>query len=489
MSFLYPDIPYEGLSWPITQHAGVITPAVLLGLLEACSLCSGKPVDSGAINSYLISKGLLTANVRSDSQRPDAWRDYQQILSELGLIYSTKVVPNIFLTPVATAYIDGSITYDELITLQVLKYQYPNGHKTQVSKSFRESLDDKADYYTSFTQIQYENGILIRPAVAIYKILFGLIKSGEKNILSIDEMQCYVVRCLRMEDIPFCIAAIKDLRHGGCSLVPLPRARRNMADWIKILNNTPLFQMTAKADAIMLSSYSLENADAILGICDELSEPASFWLPTVGKFKLDWFAFYGNIDVSINLIPQESDTYNLALDDEMPIATAISPDSREICLHPFVPIDTDSIDATSKDIISTYDYGKTQRGRNLHNSMINMIANKCISHGASIAVDPKTVDLYIVHNNNEFLIEVKSITPKNFIARLRYAIGQIHQYDFLMPVNSANNRKLALAFTAGIPETSWSIPFITEHLNMGLITLDNGALRTYGSPILEGLVS
>ena len=103
---MYPNIPYDGLSWPITQHAGVLSEDSLKGLLEACLQCRGETVDPKKINSYLVENGILTANVRADSNQIDAWRDYQQILSEFGLLYSTRLSKVIRLTPVAMAYLN-----------------------------------------------------------------------------------------------------------------------------------------------------------------------------------------------------------------------------------------------------------------------------------------------------------------------------------------------------------------------------------------------
>ena len=59
---MYPNIPYEGLSWPITQHAGVLKAEVFDGLLNACLLCKGETIDAEKINGYLVDNGILTAN-------------------------------------------------------------------------------------------------------------------------------------------------------------------------------------------------------------------------------------------------------------------------------------------------------------------------------------------------------------------------------------------------------------------------------------------
>ena len=150
---MYPNIPYNGLSWPITQHSGIISEDVVRGLISACLDLNGKPVDVNAINNYLVSHGIVTDNFRSDSMQVDAWRDYQQILSEFGLIYSTKICNRIMLTPVAIAFADGDISYKELITLQLLRYQYPNGHKSQISRSLKSSYEQAGSAFSAFRHI------------------------------------------------------------------------------------------------------------------------------------------------------------------------------------------------------------------------------------------------------------------------------------------------------------------------------------------------
>lgn len=476
---MYPDIPYDGLSWPITQHAGVISADVLNGLLSACSTYSGKTIDDAEINADLARRGILTANIRADSEQADAWRDYQQILSELGLIFSTSISQELMLTPVAVAYIDGSITYEELLTLQLLRYQYPNGHKTQISPSLRDSFPAGTFNYKSVAHLQAMNGIRIRPAVVVWRVLYSLLEKGETPALTVDEMQSYVVRCLTNDDSDFCVHAIIDYRRLGKSLAKLPRARRNSQDWLKLLGHTPLFDY--QHGQLFLSKYSIENASDIIQICETLSEPDSFWMPIGDDFKWDWFAIYGNINLGIDLIPdmtpvQEVSDSNTDEDNDI-----ISPAKRRVELQPFSTIKSGKDYAKRKSVVSIYDYQKTQTGKKLHDSMVNLIAQKCISKGATVCADSKTIDLFARYQNREYLFEVKSITPSNFIARLRYAIGQVHQYNYLLPRQGQITRRLALAFTAEIPANSWTIPFVTTYLRMDLIMLKASALQVYSN--------
>lgn len=302
---MYPNIPYEGLSWPITQHAGVLKAEVFDGLLNACLLCKGEIIDSEKINVYLVNNRILTANIRADSNQVDAWRDYQQILSEFGLIYSTKLSKVLTLTPIAMAYLNKILSYSELITLQLLRYQYPNGHKSQLSPSLMQSYGENFNY-ESFTELQAHYNIQLRPAALIWKILYKLSESGEQPILSLDEMQRYAVRCTVMSDYSPCAESIIDSRHDGRQLQPLTRARRNMADWIKLLSQTLLFNVSGDGNTIALSTYSIKERKAVDYVCSRLSNPDSFWKHKEDNFKQDWFDFYGDYDNSIEYILKEN---------------------------------------------------------------------------------------------------------------------------------------------------------------------------------------
>lgn len=302
---MYPNIPYEGLSWPITQHAGVLKAEVFDGLLNACLLCKGETVDVEKINGYLVNNGILTANVRADSNQVDAWRDYQQILSEFGLIYSTRISKVLTLTPIAMAYLNHSLTYEELITLQLLRYQYPNGHKSQLSPSLMQSYGDGFSY-ESFTELQAHYNIQVRPAALVWKILYKLWESGEQPILSLDEMQCYAVRCTVMSDYLPCAESIKESRHDGPQFQSLGRARRNMADWMKLLSQTLLFNVSGDGNTLALSTYSIKERKAVDYVCNRLSDPSSFWEYKEDNYKQDWFDFYGDYDNSIEYILKES---------------------------------------------------------------------------------------------------------------------------------------------------------------------------------------
>ena len=485
---MYPNVPYDGYTWPITQHAGILNKEVLTGLINACIPLNGKAVDSDAINEYIISRGLVTENLRSDSNKIEAWRDYQQILSEFGLIYSTKISDKIILTPIAVAFADGLMTYEELITLQALKYQYPNGHKTDISSSLRSTLNESIVGFTSLTELLSLYHIKVRPAVVIWNVLYELYKNTGNRSITVDELQTFVIRCTSHNDIPYCVSNIISFRASGeTDIQPLTRARRNMQDWCKVLSQTPLFSLTGTRQKpyLTLTNYSIENAESIWEICNQLSEDTSFWsMPSLDKteYKYNWFAFYGNMNTENQFIPCSNDEVspenlsndhvtNVSDDEHSPMPTH----HNGVTLRPFETINFPR-NPNHRMVISEYDYNKSRVGSLLHDSMVNLIAYECTSKGANVYVDPRTVDVFIVYKDHEFIVEVKSITPSNFIARLRTAIGQVHQYNYLLESRTNTPRRLGLAFTANVPSKSWQVPFVRDYLNMDMLCLDSGQL-------------
>jgi hypothetical protein len=113
--------------------------------------------------------------------------------------------------------------------------------------------------------------------------------------------------------------------------------------------------------------------------------------------------------------------------------------------------------------------------------MVLLIAQTCRSKGAAVYEDPSSVDLLVEHHQQEFLIEVKSVTPRNFISRLRYALGQVLHYDFLRREENSLPRRKVIAFAAQIPTTSWSIEFLNGHLDMDMLSLEAGHIKVHSS--------
>jgi hypothetical protein len=112
---------------------GRVTADHLYNTLFAANTYARSNDPASEINAYLIANEQWTANVRKDSGQPEGWRDYQQVVSELALIYSVRLTPQITLTPLGLTILDRSMGFTEVMTIQALRFQYPNGHHVGIS--------------------------------------------------------------------------------------------------------------------------------------------------------------------------------------------------------------------------------------------------------------------------------------------------------------------------------------------------------------------
>ena len=434
------------------------------------------------INSYLIANGLWTANVRTDSGQPDAWRDYQQALSELGLMYSQEVLPIITPTPLGLALLDRSMGFSEIMTLQALRMQYPNGHHVMIMAAQRAELAGTAyANVRSFADLHARAGVMIRPAVVVWRVLRRLTELGSAPELTVTEFESYLMRCSTNADFAACAAAIDAARRGGATLSRLgSRQRRNAQDWIKFLALTSIFSVTdGRQPVLSLSGFGAQHVAELDEICTALENPTTFWQPgaALPADRLRWYSQYGGVDLAVPELPGvepgalEEDDLRGAFEDGVT--------GGKIELRAFEGIQLPAPPTAGHTIQSVYRAELSNSAHRLHDQMVLLIAETCRAKGAAVFEDPASVDLLVQHEQREFIVEVKSVTPRNFIARLRYALGQVLHYDYLRAPVSQLPRRKVIAFAAQIPATSWSVGFLNGYLDMDLLTLEAGALRIH----------
>ena len=136
-------------------------------------------------------------------------------------------------------------------------------------------------------------------------------------------------------------------------------------------------------------------------------------------------------------------------------------------------------------IESVYSAEVTDRAHRLHDQMVLLIAHVCRGKGADVYEDPQSVDLLVIFRNTDFIIEVKTVTPANFVARVRYAMGQVLHYDYLRSIQSLAPRQKVVALAAQLPPDSWAVPFFNTHLDTDLLSLQQGILRTDAASALS----
>lgn len=467
----------------MNHHMGVVNPSKLKESLLAAAVLRNSPDPKSAITEYLVLKNVFTSNIRSDTGEPNTWRDYQQILSQLGLIYSTEVLAKITPTPLGMAFLDELLTFDEVITMQALRCQYPNGHNTVISKDLRKTLvGTTLETTRNLPDLQQNCGVQLRPGVLVWQVIRTLANSGELAEVTIDEIQSYLMRCATHADTDRCVTTMVEARHGGLVYPKMTRGRRDAQEWINLLLLTPIFHgKKGRGAKVSISDAGMDNVEAIDSICSDLSAPSSFWnLGSLSRMDRQvWYDFIGSVSLdtpAISLDATLPTQYTSAIEDKNE-----SPNARQIILRDFSANNlvslSDEQDDNDNTITSTYDAGLANSKHQLHDLMVIHIAKTCKSKGALIYDDPNTVDLLIDFDDAEYIVEVKSVTPRNFAIRLRYALGQVLHYDYLRSLQTQKQRRKVIAFAAQVSSSSWSIPFLNNHLDVDILSIDGQKIR------------
>lgn len=483
---MYPANLYPGYSWSMTQHMGIVNEKFLYDFLNAAVILRDVDDPPQRINEYLIANKVLPANVRRDTGQPDIWRDYQQILAELGLMYPNKYRRRITPTPIGVAFLDKELTFSDLMTLQTFRYQYPNGYKSVISDDLHNSLSGTPfSQYKTLTELQWGIGVCIRPAVLIWRVLHLLKEKIEAAYLTKDEIRRYLMRCIVHEDTGKCAEALVDARNGKESLDPIGR-QRNAEEWIHSLVATPYF-IEVREGVVGLSSLSIEREREFDEILANLERSSTFWQPKSfdSADLLSWHDYFGALDLGTPLIPllsgelpdseKESVEELKNLDDLRLIGRpegsinlreygfTISPSRRRTSIPEKLTIDI------------SYDAELLASADRTHESMVRLIAETCRRKGARVMEDPSSVDLLVEYQQNEFIVEVKSVTPQNFIEQLRYAIGQVSHYGYLRSQQSALPCRKVIALAAASPG-DWCVSFLNEYLGFDLLSLSGREL-------------
>lgn len=474
---MYPALPYPGYKWSMNQHMGVATERNIYQIAWAAEAFRQTNDPVAYINNYLIVHKIFTKNIRKDSGQSDIWRDYQQVPNELGLLISTKKQKLIKLTPLGLAFIETAISYDELITLQSLRYQYPNGYKSVISTNLRQQLaGTKFSGIETLTELQALTGVKIRPAVLVWQILRDLAARRQRADLSLQEIQEFLLPCIKHSDTPKVTAAILNARKKTTVQNKKFTRIRSMQEWLRFLSATPLFVVKNKS-AISITDFGNSIALDIDAICQRLINDSTFWMPEADTTKNaeSWYSEFGTIDLSINLVPRENDS-------TAEIVPALDDDDRgtgnaelqSVNLRPFNRnnlVNETEDDPSSGLINASYEASLTKDQHILHDRMVLLIAEICQKNGGTVFDDPQSLDLLVNFKNYEFIVEVKSISPRNFVQRLRLALGQLLHYDYLRSLESQTPRRKVIALAARVSDNFWAIPFLNSHLDVDLLSL------------------
>lgn len=442
-------LPYPGHTWSFTQHAVAIDPETLYVLLKCASPFVGHGGDYGAkITQLLVQEEVLTPNLRDG--REDAWRDYQQVLPELGLIYSTLQTRELTFTDAGNMYLAGEVGFTELIGIQALNYQYPNGQKWVIQRRTRELLEaEHRAVPTTMIELQSSHGILLKPGVLILRILLELLSLEDDPYLTASECQAYLIPCRTNDEWPIALKEIIAGRAKNAIVDGVNReSRRNIQDWFKFLKKTGLFE-SADTNTIRLTARAKQNVAELNEVCAEHENPATFWIPTTftAEERLTWFDWFGRLSFeSQKLLETENfddqyieENYIGGLeeedDDQIVVGAKIGLDLRPVDFERLArdpdfsfPDDVDLNEVLEKLKKGAY---KKHAKTVLHDQIVKELAEHLQKQGATVMEDPGSIDLHAQWPTGEqAILEIKTATRRNLQDRIRRAIGQVEEYAY-----------------------------------------------------------
>lgn len=461
---------------------GRINPKEIFFLLSAAYEFGQHSDYRTLVNQFLVSQEVFTPNIRSDSGKVDAWRDYQQILPELGLIYSTRYIRKPQLTTIGLMYIDSIVGYSELFSTQILGYQYPNGHKTDISPAIKKELSQTGIAIPS-NRIELDTSfdILVKPGVLILQILIELYRQGITPTISTQECLLALIPTKNNNQWQESYHNLIQLRQEGISSSQVDKRKlRDVQEWFQFMGQSDF--VIKQGNQISLSPSALERISSIQNILDFHTEPRSFWIPVSSDKRanaLNWYSFYGNPNLEYQWsTPDELRTQNYVAEnfpDTQPIEQMDSPSvdigTRDISLRSFSSRIPQNIDITPEVDISKIIQGRN-RLRNktrLHQEILEVLAKKLNDLSYNLADDPNSVDLLAEKDGIETIFEVKTINSKNFIPRIRLGIGQLSEYRYRRQIQTEARPNSILVISNIVELPSWTSDYLSSDIKMGLI--------------------
>lgn len=478
-------LPYPGFSWSMTQHIGPATQQeAMYTLLQAAHIFRDDPTYQNRITEFLIQQKLLTPDVRRDAGRPQLWRDYQQVLPELGLIVSTRFTDRIVITPAGLMWLDGIIGYSELVTTQCLRYQYPNGHKQDISYALKNALDSsKISVPETRTELDANFGVLIKPAVLILRILLQLVESGDSNPrLEPRECLAALVPVRKNKDWQVGLNELTNIRKNGLPNVD-SRGLRHIQEWFRLLSVSDIFDLSRTG--LGLTPVATKNFRMLRDFCAYHEDPATFWVAPTGNRRdiaWSWFSYYGNPDIQSQwLIPEDQKDLGY-LEENYPGGVEEPEEWEEtgktfewssgINLQPFKEKIPSALPRPGKIDAKRMARGqlKRQRSTRLHREIVSLLASRLQSIGYTVTEDPSSVDLLALKPQSEAIVEVKTVTPRTLSNRIRLGVGQLLEYRYRRQIQEASKPTGVLVISSAYSFPDWFVKYFETDIELGLVS-------------------
>ncbi len=474
-------LPYPGYSWSFNHHMGRVNSREVFALLESAYQFRQHPNYRTLVNQALVAGEVFTANIRADSGQVDAWRDYQQILPDLGLIYSTRYIRQPQLTPIGLMYIDGTIGYSELFSTQILAYQYPNGHKTDISPAVKRELSQAGiTIPPNRTELDANSGILIKPGVLILQVLVELYRRGYVPALDTRECLLALVPTIRNSDWQEAFTRLLQIRQTGDTSEADNRRLRDVQEWFQFLGQSD-FAVKEK-NTIYLVHKALAEIEQLQAVLDFHTDPATFWIPQSSverKNALSWYGFFGSPSIESQWITPDELRSQEYLSENYPDhelldkidSSAVTAEDSEINLRPFSPNVPETVDVNTPVNVENIIQGRSRlRDKTRqHQEIVARLAARLTELSYNVADDPNSVDLLAEKNGLETIFEVKTINRRNFQPRIRLGVGQLSEYRYRRQLQTQVRPSSILVLGNTLQLPRWAHDYFSSDVNIGLL--------------------
>lgn len=127
-------------------------------------------------------------------------------------------------------------------------------------------------------------------------------------------------------------------------------------------------------------------------------------------------------------------------------------------------------------IVTYRDLAATERADNAHRTLVNLVASR-IRNSGSIPRYNQLIDLATRHNDNDYIFEMKSITPSNSKTQVRNGLSQLYEYKYLQ--NLPDSRLILVVETPLPADTRWMTEYLESDRNINVVWDGNDQL--YGT--------
>lgn len=127
------------------------------------------------------------------------------------------------------------------------------------------------------------------------------------------------------------------------------------------------------------------------------------------------------------------------------------------------------------------DQAKTDRANDAHRVLVNLVSER-IRDAGSIPKYNQFIDLATRYNEQEYIFEMKSVTPNNESSQIRSGLSQLYEYRYLQ---NLPNAKLVLVIEKFLSaKEHWRLDYLENDRDIFLIWDGNNEL--YGSSKTQG---